>query len=316
MAALESTANQLVEVANSLFGVHDGRRALHAKGTFCEGTFTATPAAAKLCRAAIFAGDEVPALIRLSNGGGKPDSNDAAREARGLAVKLRPSSGEEGDILATTTPAFVLRTPEDFLELLRLRMPDPETGEPDMTALGEFLGKHPEAQTALAATMGAEPPASFATLQYFSPHSFRLLDADDNGTWLRYRWRPEAGEHRIPDDEAKSKGRNYLFEELEARLGEAPIVFALLFQLAGEDDPIDDPTAVWPDERELVEAGRLEITGLVDDPEEDGHIEVFDPTRVPGGIELSDDPILHARRAAYSASAYKRLGMEIGPVPE
>jgi catalase len=315
VAASDSIANQLVEVANALFGVHEGRRALHAKGVFCEGTFTATPAAAALCRATIFSGSPVPAVIRLSNGGGRPDSNDAAREARGLAVKLRPAEGEEADILGTTTPAFVVRTPEDFLELLQLRRPAPQTGEPDLAALGDFLGKHPEAQTAIAATMGSEPPLSFATLVYFSPHSFRMLDADGNATWIRYRWRPEAGEHRIPDDEAEAKGRDYLFEDLTSRLADGPIVFDLLLQLAGDDDPIDDPTAVWPDARELVEAGRLEITAQVDDPEVDGNIEVFDPTRVPDGIELSADPILHARRAAYSASAYKRLGMEIGPVP-
>ena len=30
--------------------------------------------------------------------------------------------------------------------------------------------------------------------------------------------------------------------------------------------------------------------------------------RVGDGIELSDDPVLHARRKAYSVSAYRRLG--------
>ena len=53
---------------------------------------------------------------------------------------------------------------------------------------------------------------------------------------------------------------------------------------------------------------RLDLHELVDDPEGDGHIEVFDPTRIIDGIELSDDPILHARPKAYSVSAYRRLG--------
>jgi catalase len=314
-AADPTTANALVEAANALFGAHDGRRALHAKGAFCDATFTPSPAAAELCRAAIFAGPPVPALVRLSNGGGKPDSNDAGREARGLAVKLRPPHGDECDILATTTPAFIVRTPEEFLELMRLRVPDSETGELDMEALGAFFGDHPESQTAVAATMGAEPPASFATLAYFSPHSFRFLDAGGQGRWGRYRWRPQGDEQRISDDEAAARGRDYLFEDLRERLATGPITFDLVIVLAGDGDPIDDPTAVWPEDRETVEAGRLEITAPVADPEGDGHIEVFDPTRVPDGIELSDDPVLHARRAAYSASAYKRLGMEIGPVP-
>ncbi len=300
-------AEDLVATANELFGFHAGFRALHAKGAFCDATFTASPRAAELCRAAHFQGEPVPALVRFSNGGGNPHSNDANREAHGIAVKLRPPGADENDILATTTPAFVMRTPDEFLELLRLRLPDPETGDADMEGLGRFLGDHPEAQTAIAGTAGVEPPASLATATYFSPHSFRLLDADNNATWVRYRWRPEAGEERIGDDDAQARGRDYLFEDLTERLEAGSIGFQLLFQLPAEDDPIDDPTALWPD-GEFVEAGRLEITASTDDPEHDGHIDVFDPTRVGDGIELSDDPILHIRREAYSVSAYKRLG--------
>ena len=82
----------------------------------------------------------------------------------------------------------------------------------------------------------------------------------------------------------------------------------LIFQVRGEGDSLVDPTELWPDDRETVTAGRLEITALVDDPEGGGHIEVFDPLRLPDGIEPSDDPILHARPKAYSVSAYRRLG--------
>jgi catalase len=312
----QDVAGQLVETANTLSGgFHEGRRSFHAKGAWASGAFTATPEAASLSRAAHFQGEPVPALVRFSNGGGNPESNDASREARGMAVKLRPEGGDENDILGTTTPAFVVKTPEDFLELLRLRIPDPETGQADMEALGAFLAEHPEAQTAIGATVGAEPPASFATLFYYSPHSFKLIDADGNGTWVRYRFSPEAGEHRIPDDDARARGRDYLFDELTERLRSGSIAFDLLLQIAGDDDPIDDPSAVWPDERELVNAGRLVLDQEIDDPEVDGRIDVFDPTRVGDGIELSNDPVLHARREAYSVSAYKRLGVPRGPTP-
>ena len=49
----------------------------------------------------------------------------------------------------------------------------------------------------------------------------------------------------------------------------------------------------------------------MDDPESDDHIDVADPIRVVDGIELSNDPILHARARAYSVSAYRRLGLEV-----
>jgi catalase len=298
---------RIVDAAHAVFGAHPGRRALHAKGTWCEGTFVASGQARELSRAAQFAGDTVPALVRFSNASGDPESHDAERDGRGMAVKLRTGAGET-DILATMTPAFVSRTPEEFLELMTLRRPDPETGEPDMESLGAYLGEHPEAMPSIQGVLGVEPPASFATIPYYSPHAFRLVDTDGSGTWVRYRWRPEAGEERLPDDEAKARGRDYLRQELAERLAGGPAAFELQFQVAGDGDPLGDPTAVWPEERELITGGRLEITRAVDDPEADGEAVVFDPTRVIDGVELSDDPVLHARPKAYSVSIERRAG--------
>ena len=302
---------QIVDAANALYGTHDGSRALHAKGTWCAGTFTATPEAGELSRAAHFQGQTNPAVVRFSNASGDPNSDDWQRDSRGMAVRLRPPAGDEADILAVTTPAFVLRRPEEFLEFIQLRKPDPETGQPDWEKLGAFLGDHPESQTAVQATLNTEPPASFATLVYHSPHTFKLLARDGSATWVRYRWRPEAGEATVSDDEAKSRGGDYLRAELAERLAAGPVAFDLKLQIPVETDPLDDPTAVWPEDRERVNAGRLEITELIDDPEGGDHIEVFDPTRTGDGIELSDDPILHARPRAYSVSAYRRLGMDV-----
>ena len=53
-------------------GPHPDHRTLHARGTFYAGTFTATPEAAALCRAAVFSGESVPVLVRWSNGAGSP----------------------------------------------------------------------------------------------------------------------------------------------------------------------------------------------------------------------------------------------------
>lgn len=298
---------QIVDAANAVYGSHPRSRALHAKGTWCEGTFTASDHAGELSRAAHYDGEPIPALIRFSNGSGDPSSNDAAREARGMAIKLRPEGGEETDLLATTARAFSNYTPEDFLEVLRLRKPDPETGRPDMEKLGAYLGEHPEMLPSVQSILGVGPPASFATLTYYSPHSYKLVSESGDGTWTRFRWRPEAGEEHLSDDEAQAKGRDYLRAELAERLADGPVRFDLVFQLPADDDPIDDPTAVWPDEREMLEAGRLKITAIVDDPEAGGDLVVFDPTRVIDGVELSDDVILHARPKAYSVSIERRV---------
>jgi len=69
---------------------------------------------------------------------------------------------------------------------------------------------------------------------------------------------------------------------------------------------VHDPTVAWPEERERIEVGRLALAGPETGRERDGDILVFDPTRVTGGIELSDDAILNFRRRAYSVSVARR----------
>jgi len=64
---------------------------------------------------------------------------------------------------------------------------------------------------------------------------------------------------------------------------------------------------VWTGGRDLV-AGVIEVLSAADDPEEGGGPVVFDPTRVVEGIELSDDPILRYRPAAYTESVSRRTG--------
>jgi catalase len=83
----------------------------------------------------------------------------------------------------------------------------------------------------------------------------------------------------------------------------------LELQLALKDDPVDDPTAPWRDDRETVAGGTLELSELETGRETGDDVLVFDPTRVTDGIELSDDPILRFRTHAYSVSIERRSGV-------
>ena len=82
--------------------------------------------------------------------------------------------------------------------------------------------------------------------------------------------------------------------------------FTLELQIAASGDNPDDPSAIWPNDRRRVNAGTLELTGLETERETGGDVLVFDPTRVVDGIELSNDPVLKFRKAAYSDSVARR----------
>jgi catalase len=302
-------AEQVVDAMTDISGVHSGYRAAHARGVLCAGTFVATPEAARLTRAAHMQGDPMKATVRFSDGSGDPDAPGHATDGRGMAVKLYLADGSKTDLVAITLPVFFVRTPEDFLDFVRVRKPDPETGEPDLQRVGAWLGEHPEAQPAIQAAVSAQPPASYAQCLYNGIHAFRYLDADDRETYVRFWWEPEDGEATVSQDEARERGSDYLQREILERVESGPAVFRLILQLAEEGDPVDDPTAAWPDERETIEAGKIEVTGPDTEREQGDDVLVFDPTRVTDGIELSDDQILRFRPRAYSVSIERRSGI-------
>ena len=298
-------SEQLVDALNGAYGVHPGHRAAHAKGVLCAATFTASPSAAAISRAVHFDGVPVRAHVRFSNGGGDPTVSDATRDARGIAVKLYLPDGSTTDVIGITLPVFFTRTPEDLMEFNIARRPDPDTGALDLAKVGAFLEQHPETVPAVTAAMTMPIPASYARLAYHALHTFKFVAADGTVTPARYHFVPAEGEASITDDEAAALGASYLRAELESRLENGPAVFHLELELAAAGDPLDDPTALWSD-RERVRVGDLSITGLAFDRERDGDVLVFDPIRVTDGIELSDDPILHARSGAYRASVSRR----------
>jgi catalase len=288
-------------------------RALHAKGTLCAATFVATTEAGRLSRAAHFDGSPVRAHVRFSNGSGVIGADYAPREGRGMAVKLYLPDGATTDIVAVTLPAFFVRTPADFLEFVHARRPDPATGEPDPGRIGAFVTDHPESLTALGAVLAAEPTDSYLSCTYNALHTYLFERADGSVTPIRYHLEPEAGMATISHEEAQRRDDDHLAHDLAARLGRAPAVFVLSASLAHDDDTLDDPTVVWPEDRERVVLGHLRVTDLASDRERDGDVLVFDPTRVTDGIRTSDDPILHFRRDAYAASVLRRSGQHLQP---
>jgi catalase len=306
VAGSDDNSVALVEALSELYGRHDGHRVAHAKGTLCAATFTASPPGARLSRAAHLQGDPVRAHVRFSNGSGDPTAPDGARDARGMAVKFYLPDGKTTDIVAITLPVFFTRTPQELIEFNHARAPDPDTGEPDMAKVGAFLERHPESVAAIQHALSARPPASYLRVGYHGIHAFRFLGPDDTERYGRYHWVPTQGEATLDDEQLADRGPDYLREELAARLDEGPATFTLEVELAQDGDPVDDPTAAWPEERDRVAVGELAITGLAFDRERDGDVLVFDPTRVTDGIGLSDDAILLARPGAYSVSVARR----------
>ena len=295
--------DEAMDIIHARFGAHPRHRALHAKGSWLEGTWTAAPAAANLSRAAHLQGQPVPVLARFSNGAGNPELPDYAPDVRGLAVSFTLPDGSKTDMVAQSVPKFFSPTADNFLNFIKAN-----TGKSAALKMPAFLAANPHAIPSLPANAAAlKPLASYAESRYFGVHAFRWVDPMGTSRAVRWTWIPQAGETRIGGRAAKALGRDYLQEEIAKRAAVDGIRMDLEVTIAAPGDPTDDPSKHWPKGRDTIIAGTLELTKAVPDPETGGHIVVFDPTRMTDGIELSDDAMLAYRARAYSASAGLRL---------
>jgi catalase len=144
---------------------------------------------------------------------------------------------------------------------------------------------------------------SFAARRYYPFHAYKWVAADGAERFVRYTWLPTVEEAEVPKAEAKRRGPNFLFDDLEERLARAPVRMQLEIEIAGPGDDVDAPNSIWPAERERVVVGTLEITAI--DPAADDTI-VMDPMRLVDGIEATADPVLGYRPPVYDLSHQRR----------
>ncbi len=295
-----TTADEGLAKIHARFGAHDGHRALHAKGIHCVGTFTATPEASELTKAAHMRGTPVATKVRFSNGGGDPHVPDYVPDVRGLAVSFQLPDGKRTDILSQTIPHFPFPDQEGFFATLAVSKP----GLSGLLRLPAFLARYPRAALQFPeanAVIGQR--ISFGAHRYFPFHAVKWVDADGGSRFVRYTWQPTVEETSLSKAEAKERGRDYLFDALRERLAREPVRMDLEVQIASDEDNPHDPSDEWPDDRQRVTVGTLEVAAVDDDADDSI---IFDPMRLTDGIEPSDDPVLHYRPDVYGLSYTRR----------
>lgn len=170
--------------------------------------------------------------------------------------------------------------------------------------LPDFLASHPKA---LAFVQAPKPtPSSLAKEKFFSVNAFKLVAGDGKDTFVRYRIVPEKEEDYLNETTLKEKSPNFLFDELPQLINDGAIRFKLLAQIAKAGDPTNDATIHWPEEREVVELGTLQLGGLVDNGVEEQRKIIFDPVPRVEGVKPSDDPLLDVRAGVYLISGRER----------
>jgi catalase len=298
-------AEDLLQQFDQLFGLHPGFRPAHAKGLLLTGNFTPSAQAGNLTRAPHIQRESTPVTVRFSNSTGLPEIPDNAPDAnpRGLAIRFNLAEHVHTDIVSHSTDGFPARDGNEFLEFLRaVAASGPDVPSPK--PVEQFLGTHP---AALAFVQAPKPfPSSLARENYFAVTAFAFTNNAGQTNYGRYRIVPEAGPDYLTPEQVAALAPNCHYEELAARVARQSIRFRILVQLAQSGDTVDDATIHWPDSRELVEFGNLELTAVMPETDPEQKRIIFDPIPRVDGIEPSADPLLELRAAIYLVSGRRR----------
>jgi catalase len=300
-------------------------RVVHARGYGAHGYFETYKSLARYTRADIFqrAGEKTPAFVRFSTVAGSKGSFDLARDVRGFAVKLYTKEGN-WDLVGNNIPVFFIQDAIKFPDIIHAVKPEPDRGFPQAQSahdnFWDFISLTPESMHMIMWVMSDRAiPRSFRFMEGFGVHTFRLLNAKDESTFVKFLWKPKLGLQSVAWNEAvKINGadpdfhRRDLWEAIQSgNFPEYELQLQLFDQAFADEFDFDvlDATKLIPEEiLPPIPVGRLVLDRMPDNFFAETEQVAFMTQNVPPGIDFSNDPLLQGRNFSYLDTQLKRLG--------
>lgn len=288
----EPSAIEAVNAIESATSVSGNLRRAHAKGIAFDATFKPTGAAIPWTFAAHLQTQDIPAIVRFSHSSPSADPSEKLNPVKGMAVRFELPKGDYTNLVMVNVPIFISKTPEAFIRLIQAF----DKGASNWSERLNSLLLDADYKAFAMILKKLKPFRNFESLHYYAIHTYILINESKQKQAVRFEWQP------LPTNNTTLDGRT-MENELIKKVQQQSVQFRLLVQLAEPDDPTDDPTKVWPNDRKKIEAGILTLTSLRADNAESL---LFDPTITTEGLECSDDPVLRFRKAVYEESARRR----------
>ena len=300
-------------------------RIVHARGSAAHGYFELTKSLKKVTTAKILTevGVKTPLFTRFSTVAGGAGSIDTPRDVRGFAVKFYTKEGN-WDLVGNNIPVFFIQDAIKFPDLIHAVKMEPDRGFPQAGSahdtFWDFISLTPEAMHMVMWAMSDRAiPRSLRMMEGFGIHSFRLINADGESTFVKFHWRPKLGlQSTVWDEAVKLAGadpdfhRRDLFEAIQA--GDYPewdLAVQLFTEKEADAFPFDhlDPTKLVPEELvPLTVIGRMVLDRWPDNFFAETEQVAFCPSHIVPGIDFSNDPLLQGRLFSYLDTQLSRLG--------
>ncbi|EME60829.1 catalase [Amycolatopsis decaplanina] len=300
-------------------------RVVHARGAGAYGFFEAYDDALSDYTVAEFltSGEKIPVFVRFSTVAGSRGSADTVRDVRGFATKFYTRQGNY-DLVGNNMPVFFIQDGIKFPDFVHAVKPEPRNEIPQAQSahdtFWDFVSLQPESLHMVLWLMSDRAlPRSYRMMQGFGVHTFRLVNADGKGTFVKFHWKPVLGTHSLVWDECQKIAgkdpdfnRRDLWDAIES--GQYP-EWELGVQLVDEDSEHDfdfdllDATKIIPEEQVPVRpVGRMVLDRNPDDFFAETEQIAFHTANVVPGIDFTNDPLLQARNFSYLDTQLIRLG--------
>lgn len=300
-------------------------RVVHARGAGAHGVFQVYESMASYTKARFLCDPklETPVFVRFSTVAGSRGSTDLARDVRGFAVKFYTEDGNF-DLVGNNMPVFFIQDAIKFPDLIHAVKPEPHNEIPQAASahdtFWDFISLMPESTHMIMWLMSDRAiPRSYRMMEGFGVHTFRLVNENNESTFVKFHWKPLLGVHSVAWDEAQKisgKDPDYHRRDLwEAIQNGAFPEFELGVQLVPEKDEhifdfdLLDPTKIIPEELVPVQRiGKLTLNRNPDNFFAETEQVAFHIGNVVPGIDFTNDPLLQGRLFSYTDTQLIRLG--------
>ncbi len=178
-------------------------RVVHARGSGAHGYFQVyEPLTEYTCAEFLCDPDvQTPVFVRFSTVQGSRGSADTVRDVRGFATKFYTTQGNF-DLVGNNMPVFFIQDGIKFPDVVHAVKPEPYNEIPQGASahdsFWDFVSLQPETMHHVIWLMSDRAlPRSFAMMQGFGVHTFRLINAEGRSTFVKFHWRPLAGVHSL-----------------------------------------------------------------------------------------------------------------------